>query len=243
MLIQLSLARRALRHCVAAVFGALLLANCSSDDPGGSTVTPTRSITLVAGNNQTGLWGDATAIRPSVRVADTTGQPVSGVTVSFSAIGAANGTVSGATQTTGADGIATVGSWTLGTPGTNVLTASAETTSGSPLQFVATSKDRLVLVRTTPTGLSAHIGTAVDTPPGIQISGFFSQAPIAGETVTFTVTTGNGSVTGAVVTTNSQGVASVGSWTLGPVPGANQVTATITWPSSPSITFSATGTP
>ena len=48
---------------------------------------------------------------------------------------------------------------------------------------------------------------------------------IAGFGVTFVVTGGGGSVTGASQTTNSDGVARVGSWTLGSSPGANTLAA------------------
>lgn len=50
--------------------------------------------------------------------------------------------------------------------------------------------------------------------------------PVAGATVTFAVTKGNGSVTSRVTSTNSSGLASTG-WTLGGVAGENEVTATV----------------
>jgi hypothetical protein len=61
--------------------------------------------------------------------------------------------VGGAVQTTGADGIARVGRWTLGTaPGTNTLEASAGSLEGSPVVFTAeglgsgSTVDRLVFL-------------------------------------------------------------------------------------------------
>jgi len=50
---------------------------------------------------------------------------------------------------------------------------------------------------------------------------------MSGATVTFAVTSGGGTVTGATQTTNSLGVATVGGWTLGSVPGPNTLTATV----------------
>jgi hypothetical protein len=44
--------------------------------------------------------------------------------------------------------------------------------------------------------------------------------------VTFAVASGGGSVTGATVNTNASGIATVGSWTLGPVTGPNVLNAT-----------------
>ena len=53
------------------------------------------------------------------------------------------GSVTGETQTTGADGIARVGSWRLGAAGVNTLTASVEGAelAGEPVQFLATTVD------------------------------------------------------------------------------------------------------
>ncbi len=65
-------------------------------------------------------------------------------------------------------------------------------------------------------------------------------APIAGAQVTFSVSSGGGSVSGSPATTSSGGEASVG-WTLGTVAGADQeVTATA---GSVSATFTATAEP
>ena len=45
--------------------------------------------------------------------------------------------------------------------------------------------------------------------------------PVSGLTVTFTVTSGGGSITGGTDVTGDDGIAEVGSWTLGSTPGAN----------------------
>jgi len=51
--------------------------------------------------------------------------------------------------------------------------------------------------------------------------------PIAGAAVTFTVTLGNGTIDGAAATTNGIGVATSGTWTLGPATGTQQVVARV----------------
>jgi hypothetical protein len=51
---------------------------------------------------------------PSVRVLTPTGRPVQGLTVTFSIPAAAPGAITGTTQLTDVNGVATVGSWTLG---------------------------------------------------------------------------------------------------------------------------------
>jgi hypothetical protein len=69
--------------------------------------------------------------------------------------------------------------------------------------------------------------------------------PMANVSVTFTVASGDGSVTGETATTNTEGIATVGSWTLGPTAGANTLTATAAGSGIEGnpATFTATGTP
>ena len=71
-------------------------------------------MTSNAGNGQTVHVGTAVAVPPSVLVTDANNNPVSGVAVTF-AVASGNGSITGASATTDASGIATVGSWTLGT--------------------------------------------------------------------------------------------------------------------------------
>lgn len=104
---------------------------------GGDTAGVPAQLAAVEGDDQTVETGDPVAVRPAVRVTDAAGDPVAGVTVTF-AITSGGGSLDGATQTTGSDGIARVGRWTLGaTPGTNTLEARSGTLSGSPVVFTA----------------------------------------------------------------------------------------------------------
>jgi hypothetical protein len=64
----------------------------------------------------------------------------------------------------------------------------------------------------------------------------------AGVVVTFAVTSGGGSITGATPTTNASGIATAGVWTLGATPGTNTLTATVAGLSGSPVTFTATGT-
>ncbi len=93
------------------------------------TVGPPSSLAIQAGDNQTALAGAAVAVDPAVLVTDAGGNPVSGVNVQF-AVTAGNGAVNPATVATGANGIATVTSWTLGDAGPNTLVASVPSASG-----------------------------------------------------------------------------------------------------------------
>jgi hypothetical protein len=104
-----------------------------------TALEPVPGITAVAGNGQSALAGSAVPIPPAVRVFDAANQPMPGVAVSFQVTGG-GGSVSGGTTTTNSSGIATVGSWTIGTGGVNTLTATATgpTLAGNPVTFVAT---------------------------------------------------------------------------------------------------------
>ena len=78
---------------------------------------------------QFGVVGTPVTIPPSVVVRDESGVPVSGVMVSFVA-SSGGGTVTGAQAVTDANGIATVGGWTLGPNAIeNRLTVSAPGTA------------------------------------------------------------------------------------------------------------------
>jgi hypothetical protein len=64
---------------------------------------------------------------------------------------------------------------------------------------------------------------------------------VPGIQVTFNVTSGGGSFTGGTQTTNSNGIATVGSWTLGGAAGPNTMTATAAGLNGSPVTFNATG--
>ena len=86
-------------------------------------------------------------------------------------------------------------------------------------------------------------GTTLPINPQVTVTDSFAN-PIAGLPVTFVVTGGGGNVTGAVVNTDANGVAAVGSWTIqamGAVPAdgryLNQLEASA--PSAGSLAFNA----
>ncbi len=81
-------------------------------------------MTKVSGDETSGNAGAVVAPAPSVRVTDADDRPVPGVEVTFT-VALGNGSVTGATVETNTLGIASVGAWTLGTIGSNTLTASS----------------------------------------------------------------------------------------------------------------------
>ncbi len=208
----------------------------------GTAGTPTQ-IAVNAGNGQSATVGTAVSIAPSVIVKDAYGNAVSGVAVTF-AIGSGGGSLSGGSTTTNSSGIATVGSWTLGqTAGSNTLTATSTGLTGSPVTFTATG------TAGTPTqiavnagnGQSATVGTAVSIAPSVIVKDAYGNA-VSGVSVTFAIGSGGGSLSGGSTTTNSSGIATVGSWTLGQTAGSNTLTATSAGLTGSPVTFSATGT-
>lgn len=214
-----------------------------ADNPVVFTATATlptgSSLVAAAGTNQQAPVGRLVPVAPTVVVRSSGGQGVPGVVVTF-AVGTGGGSVVGSRQITDATGTAAVGGWFLGPlPGSNTLVASA--TGLAPVTFTATGTagSPVSMVAVSQTTQSAPIGTTVSDPPGVIVRDA-QGAPVAGVAVTFAVTAGGGSVVGSPVTTNSNGVATLTSWKLGPVVGPNTVTATAT--GLPSVTFNATGT-
>jgi len=193
------------------------------------------------GDGQSATAGAAVTTLPSVIVKDADGAAVSGVSVAF-AVASGGGTITGASATTGADGIATVGSWTLGTTaGTNTLTATSGSLSGSPLTFTATGTAGTAtqLAKYAGDSQSATVGTTVSTLPSVIVKDA-NNNPVSGVSVTFSVTSGSGTVTGGSATTGLNGIATAGGWTLGSTAGTNVLTATSG--SLTPVTFLATGT-
>ena len=103
------------------------------------TVVPGPPAKLIAnaGDGQGAAAGGTIAAPPSVKVTDAASNPIAGVPVTF-AVASGGGTITGASATTNAAGIATVGSWVLGTTaGPNSLTATSTAVPGVTVTFTA----------------------------------------------------------------------------------------------------------
>jgi adhesin/invasin len=191
---------------------------------------------VVAGDGLLATVNSLLPTAPSVRLRDALGNPAVGVGVTF--LPAGGGSVTGGNQITDATGLATVGSWTLGTiAGTNTLTASgaglthvfnANGVAGPVTALLATAGDLQ----------SAVVGTAVATSPAVRALDQFGN-PVPGAAIAFAVIGGGGRVSGPTQLTNAAGVATAGGWALGTVSGTNALTATLAGITS--VTFSATG--
>jgi hypothetical protein len=120
------------------VLAAIVALQMSCGDSSG----PGNSAASIEANSSTTIGaapGTAVAEVPSVIVRDASNNPLSGVSVTF-AVTAGGGSITGGHAVSNASGVATVGSWTLGTAGgTNTLTA---TTGGlAPITFTAQGAD------------------------------------------------------------------------------------------------------
>jgi hypothetical protein len=108
---------------------------------GGSTTPPPPSGTasnllLVSGNNQTGAAGGALPAPLTVKVTDASGNPVSGINVTFVVTGG-GGSLSASQVATNSSGLAFT-TLTLGSSvGTNTVVASSSSLTGSPIIFTA----------------------------------------------------------------------------------------------------------
>lgn len=208
------------------------------------TTGPPSKLVPFAGNNQTARPGTAVATPPSMMVTDAAGFPVSGVSVTF-AVTSGGGTVAGGSATTNSGGIASVGSWTLGTSvGLNSLSASTAGLDGSPFVFSATAAipAPTAMVVVAGNNQSGQPGGVLPVAPSVRVTDA-EGAPAAGVTVQFAVASGGGSITGSSATTGSDGIATAGTWTLGSLGGANTLVATSPDLPGISVTFNASAGP
>lgn len=162
--------------------------------------TAPAAIMIESGENQTALTNSRVSTAPAVRVVDVYGHAMPNVAVSF-AIGDGNGSLTGGSTQTDANGIATVGSWTLGAAGSNslVATATGSGISGNPAIIHA--------VALIPTVHAINI-SPVDPAPisvgsTIQLQAAVTADPGANEAITWTssdpavTVSANGLATGA----------------------------------------------
>ncbi|MEX1185615.1 MAG: hypothetical protein WEA80_03415 [Gemmatimonadaceae bacterium] len=219
-----------------AIIAAQLALACGG---GGDKLDPSvpSSVAATSTTALQAIAGSSVAEKPSIIVKDQRGNPMANVSVTFAAV-LGGGTVSGASQTTSSTGIATVGDWVLGaTAGPNALTATA---SGlSPLTFAATgvAGSASAIVKSTGDGQSVTVGSAVPIVPSVMVTDANGN-PLAGAAVSFMIGSGGGSITGFSATTGANGVATLGSWTLGTIAGPNALM--VTSGSLPPAVFTAT---
>ncbi len=182
-------------------------------------------ISLVSGDNQTAAVNAALAQPLVVKVADAFGNPIAGVTVTWTIDD--NGSVSAASTVTGDDGLTSVTRTLGGTAGQPHTLASVEGLAGSPVTFVhtATAGSASGVTIVSGNGQSGPVSTELPVALGVQVRDAGSN-PVPNVAVAWVIGTGGGSVTPTTSTTDANGVATA-AWTMGPAPGTNTLTAVV----------------
>ncbi|HEU4647519.1 MAG TPA: Ig-like domain repeat protein [Gemmatimonadales bacterium] len=213
------------------------------------TVGSAGKLAMVQQPSSTAQSGVPFAQQPRVQLQDAGGNPVhsAGIGVTAAIASGTGGTLGGQlTAITNGQGIASFSNLSIsGTAGSYTLQFTNPTLTGvasGPVQLGAGAAASIAA--NSAKSQPAFIGTAVAEPPSVIVKDANGN-PVAGVAVTFTVASGGGSInpaSPATITTGSNGTAALTSWTLGPLPDSNSVTATAAGVSG-SVTFSATGSP
>ncbi len=191
-----------------------------------------------------GPSGGVLAPQPQVRAVDGNGNAAGSGTVVTAALNSGGGTLTGtAAATTNGSGIATfVALGISGTVGTRTLVFTAPgLASVTSAGFAITAGAAAALAKEAGDNQTATAGAPVPVNPVVSVRDGAGN-PVAGVSVSFAVASGGGSIGAALATTDAQGLASGGAWTLGAAAGPNTLTATVSGLAGSPATFTATGT-
>ena len=184
-----------------------------------------RSIRIVSGNDQDGSPGAVLASPFIVEVQDGNSVAFERVPVTF-AVTAGGGTLGATNATTGANGRAET-TLTLGQgAGTNTVEVSVAGIQGKQIfnaEGIRTSEKLEIISGADQQG---QPGAALENPFVVEVKDQ-TDKPLAGVEVTFSVTSGGGTLSVPNVTTNANGRAE-STLTLGPEPGTNAVAVALT---------------
>lgn len=196
--------------------GFLLLAITAACGKSKTTTEPriATSLTVTAGSGQSGRAGTALAVKLRVIAADAQG-PVSATSIRAAPANAQSGSVSPETASTDASGAAEF-TWTLGgqigaqglvftTGALPPVSAAATATIGDPASVVGVSETFQFTV----------VSRNVTSVPSVRVTDAFGN-PSEGVAVTFESTVPGSTLSGAAQTSNAAGIATLGSWNIGP---------------------------
>ena len=230
-----------------ALRAAALIGIAAACGDGGTNPNPNPapfSIAVASGNNQTATAGSVLPQPLVVRVADAADQDLPDITVAWE-VTAGGGTLSTQTSVTDTAGHAQVVYLLGAAAGNNGVRATVQgTTLTVPFSATATAPpsggtpSELLLV--SGNNQSAGVNTALPQPFVVRVVDAGGQ-PLAGITVTWTVTAGGGTLTQATVTSDASGNASNG-YQTGPTAGTESVTAAVASNPSLTLTFNVTVT-
>jgi hypothetical protein len=217
-----------------------------------NTAGAAAAVTAVAGTPQSATVGTAYATALQARVADAFGNPIGGVSITFTApTSGPGGSFSGSptvTVTTAANGQATAGTLTANTvAGPFAVTATVSGLS-TPARFTLsnTAGNAAHVAAVAGAPQSARVGTAFATPLQVRVTDA-SGNPVRGAAATFAAPASGpgGSFAGnATVLTDASGLATAPTLTAGTVAGNYAVTASVAGAGSVSFSLANTaGTP
>ena len=217
------------------VFAAMILAGCTKELTGPRIAT----LVIVSGSGQQGVIGATLAQPLRVRVEDQNSQPIAGVTVAWRVI-SGGGTVTPGQSLTDQSGEAAA-TLQLGTiAGPNTVTASLSEAVSVAFSATATTAPPARLEATAGNAQTGAVGTQLPQNLVVRLTDDLGN-PKAGVTVTFTVTSGGGTVSAPSAVTDVAGTASV-RWTLGSVVGPQTILATASGVAPLTLTATAQAT-
>lgn len=191
-------------------------------------------VQIVSGDVQQATVASALPAPLIVKVMDASGAALAGATVAWSA-GA--GSVSSANSTTDASGRAQT-IWTLGTSaGSQNLSATVAALTPARFTATATAGAATQLLKVSGDAQVATVGQSAALPIIVRANDAYGNA-VAGAAITWSVTTGGGSLGSAQAVTSASGNAQA-TWTLGTGAPPNAATARM---AAQSAAFTATGT-
>jgi len=227
---------RAFRLC--AVAG--IAAGCSTTEPAPVAVR----LGLAVAPPTTAMSGVALSPQPVVQLLDAGGTPVAEAGRRVVAVLATQGGALAGTLEVGTDaqGKATFTNLALSGPvGQRTLrfdSQGLQSVTAAPTSVGAGTAATLTV--SAGNFQTAAAGTSTPVPPAVLVTDG-SGNPVSNVPVGFAVASGGGSITVGTGVTNASGVASLTSWTLGPVVGINTITVTSSAIPTASLTFTATG--
>lgn len=208
-----------------------------------SVAGPPATVEAVGPTSLDGVVGATAGNVPRVLVRDAFGNNAEGAAVSFAAEA---GTVASAQAVVGADGVASAGAWTLGTTaGVQRLVARAGTVA--PITFTATAAPDVPAALQVMQGQDqrAPVASAVGVAPAVRVRDRFGNI-VPGARVQFTAVAipgaqSSGTVAQPSAVSDSLGVASAGTWTLGTRAGTQRLDALVA--NVPTVSFTAIADP
>jgi len=175
-----------------------------------ATAGPAAAITTSSPTDFSARVAESPATPPRVRVTDAFGNPIAAAQIRLALTG--GGSVSSA-LTTNANGEADIGDWAFSThAGSNVLTLSV---GNATLLFTAhlTPLDPVEIAAVEGDGQSAFAGSVLNTVR-VRVADRYGNG-VPGQSLSFAVTGGNGSLASTGGQTGADGTIAVPTWTLG----------------------------